>query len=243
MKKRRKHDAGFKARVALEAVKGERTVSELAAEYGVHPTMIHQWKTALLDGAAEIFERGGKKAPVGEVISEEIIARLARFRHLLVVGPTAGLTCRALDLSAEQVHERLGVTYAIDGSIARIGDRLVITFSIVDLRENRVVYADRFEGRFEDLFAQQSVMVDRIASTLFNRTEQAEMDRLSLRMTGDIGEYERYLSGLSLHRRGGISTQNAYDAVRQFDSRLPSTPNLFAPGPSRSARRACRTDR
>ena len=44
MKKRRNHDAGFKARVALEAVKGERTVSELAAEYGVHPTMIYQWK-------------------------------------------------------------------------------------------------------------------------------------------------------------------------------------------------------
>jgi transposase-like protein len=64
MKKRRNHDAGFKARVALEAVKGERTVSELAAEYGVHPTMIHQWKRALLDGAADIFERGGKTAPV-----------------------------------------------------------------------------------------------------------------------------------------------------------------------------------
>jgi transposase len=39
MRKRRNHDAGFKARLALEALKGERTVSELAAEYGVHPTM------------------------------------------------------------------------------------------------------------------------------------------------------------------------------------------------------------
>ena len=48
MSRRRNHDAAFKARVALEAVKGERTVSELAAEYGVHPTMIHQWKKALL---------------------------------------------------------------------------------------------------------------------------------------------------------------------------------------------------
>jgi transposase len=46
MTKRRNHDAGFRARVALEAVKGERTVSELAAEYGVHPTMIHQWNKA-----------------------------------------------------------------------------------------------------------------------------------------------------------------------------------------------------
>jgi transposase len=64
MKKRRNDDAGFKARVALEAVKGERMVSELAAEYGVHSTMIHQWKRALLDGEADIFERGGKTAPV-----------------------------------------------------------------------------------------------------------------------------------------------------------------------------------
>jgi len=67
MSKRRNHDAGFKAGVALEAVKGERTVSELAAEYGVHPTMIHTWKKALLEGAADIFERGGrKKAEVDE---------------------------------------------------------------------------------------------------------------------------------------------------------------------------------
>ena len=42
MKKRRNHDASFKARVALEAVKGERTVSELAADYEVHPTRIHR---------------------------------------------------------------------------------------------------------------------------------------------------------------------------------------------------------
>jgi transposase-like protein len=64
MKKRRNHDAGFKARVELEVLKGERKVSELAAAYEVHPTMIHQWKKALLDGAADIIGRSGKTAPV-----------------------------------------------------------------------------------------------------------------------------------------------------------------------------------
>jgi transposase len=77
MSKRRNHDASFKARVALEAVKGERTVSELAAEYGVHPTMIHQWKKALLAGAPDIFERGStKKAEVDEAQVKELHAKI-----------------------------------------------------------------------------------------------------------------------------------------------------------------------
>ena len=64
MSKRKQYKPEFKAKVALEALKGEQTVSELASRFGVHPTMIHQWKRALLEGASELFERGGvKKEP------------------------------------------------------------------------------------------------------------------------------------------------------------------------------------
>lgn len=84
MSKRRNHDAAFKARVALEAVKGERTVSELAAEYGVHPTMIHQWKRSLLEGAAGIFERGGKAAVAAEVAEETVRELHAKIGELAV---------------------------------------------------------------------------------------------------------------------------------------------------------------
>ena len=64
MLKRKRHAPGFKAKVALEALKGEGTVSELASRFGMHPTMIDQWKCALLDGASCVLERGGRKAPV-----------------------------------------------------------------------------------------------------------------------------------------------------------------------------------
>ena len=47
----------------MAALKGERTVSELAGRFGVHPTMTHPWKRALLEGASGVFERGGRKAP------------------------------------------------------------------------------------------------------------------------------------------------------------------------------------
>ncbi len=46
--------------MALEALKGEQTVAELASRFAVYPTMIHSWKKALLEGASGVFERGGK---------------------------------------------------------------------------------------------------------------------------------------------------------------------------------------
>ncbi len=64
MTKRRQHKAAFNARVALEALKNEQTVWELASRFGVHPTMIQQWKKALLEGASGVFERGAASKAV-----------------------------------------------------------------------------------------------------------------------------------------------------------------------------------
>ena len=58
MSKRKQYNPDYKAKVALEALKGERTGVGLSIRFGVHPTMIHQWKKALLEGASDIFRRG-----------------------------------------------------------------------------------------------------------------------------------------------------------------------------------------
>jgi len=58
-RKRNVHSAELKAKVALAAVRGLKTVSELASEHGVHPTVISQWKKRLLSEASTVFEREG----------------------------------------------------------------------------------------------------------------------------------------------------------------------------------------
>lgn len=61
--KRKIHADVFKARVAIDAIKGVRTLSALSATHGVHPTVIAQWKWQLVEGAPEVFRRGsGGKA-------------------------------------------------------------------------------------------------------------------------------------------------------------------------------------
>lgn len=76
-RKRKQYSPDFKAQVALAAVRGEETVSELAARFEMHPTMIHGWKRELLERAGEIFEKGSKKE---EAASEAEVAEL--YRHI-----------------------------------------------------------------------------------------------------------------------------------------------------------------
>lgn len=59
---RKSYTASFKARLALEAIRGERTANELAAAHGVHPTLVSNWKKALLEGAEGLFAEPGRPA-------------------------------------------------------------------------------------------------------------------------------------------------------------------------------------
>ncbi len=70
---RKKHSASFKAKVALEALKGEETVAQIAARYEVHPNMVTKWKKDLQDKAASIF---GKDQNRKKKEDENLVARL-----------------------------------------------------------------------------------------------------------------------------------------------------------------------
>jgi transposase len=78
--KRKSHSAAFKAQVALAAVKGDRTINELASHYGVHPTLIHAWKKQLLAGAEAVFASGVKGAGPPEDKMAELYEQLGRLQ-------------------------------------------------------------------------------------------------------------------------------------------------------------------
>jgi transposase len=79
-KKRTQYKPEFKAKVALAALRNEETVAQLSGRFGIHPTMINNWKRALLDGAADIFDKGQKSRKQNEAQIENLYRHIGQLK-------------------------------------------------------------------------------------------------------------------------------------------------------------------
>ncbi|TWT38959.1 Transposase [Blastopirellula retiformator] len=80
-RKRRRFDAAFKAKVALEAVRGLKTINEIALQFKVHPNQVTLWKKQLLNGAEQAFEGGSAKpAKSDEPDPAELYEQIGRLK-------------------------------------------------------------------------------------------------------------------------------------------------------------------
>ena len=82
MSKRRTHSPEFKAKVAMEAISGRRTIQEIASEHSIHPIQVSQWKRQLLENASELFGRGKKTKDkeAGEAKEAELFQQIGKLQ-------------------------------------------------------------------------------------------------------------------------------------------------------------------
>ena len=76
--KRRNHSAAFKAKVALDAIKGDKTMRELSSFYTLNPVQIQKWKKQLLDGSADVFGASRKKEKNNEMEVKDLHAKIGQ---------------------------------------------------------------------------------------------------------------------------------------------------------------------
>jgi transposase-like protein len=79
-RKRRVFSPSFKAKVALAAIRGDKTTAELASKFAVHTSQVTAWKKQLLDQAADLFQDGRRKSQDSVIQEEELYSQIGRLK-------------------------------------------------------------------------------------------------------------------------------------------------------------------
>ena len=104
-------------------------------------------------------------------ITEDIITELSRFRSLFVIARPTAFSYKGRAISASEVARDLGVTYVVDGSVQRSGDRIRLNVRLVDASSESQTWAECYDREVEDVFLLQDELAATIAATVGGRVE------------------------------------------------------------------------
>jgi adenylate cyclase len=128
---------------------------------------------------------------------EEIITALSHIRWLLVIARNSSFTYKGRAVDVKEVGRELGVRYVLEGSVRKAGQRVRITGQLINAVTGAHLWADRFDGSLEDVFALQDQVAVGVAGVIEPTLQAAEIRRSIERPTSDITAYDLYLRALS----------------------------------------------
>jgi serine/threonine-protein kinase len=147
-------------------------------------------------------------------MAEEIITALARVDGVRVAPRTSTFHARASSADLGQIASSLGVRHILEGSVRTAGQRLRVTAQVVDVRDGRAVWSDRFDGELADVFDIQDTIANRIVEALRARlVGVSPTTPVRRQYTPKLEAYQLYLQGM--HHR--YTTYNLLEAFRAFE--------------------------
>jgi len=144
---------------------------------------------------------------------EEIITALSRIRWLFVIARNSSFTYKGQAVDVKQVGRELGVRYVLEGSVRKAGGRVRITTQLIDAETGAHLWADRFDGRLEDVFELQDQVAISAAGVVEPTLQAAEIRRSAQRPTKDLTAYDLYLRALPYwdsHEKDGLAQAAEY---------------------------------
>ena len=147
--------------------------------------------------------------------TEDLTTELARLPGLFVVSRNAAFTYKDKETNPTEIAAALGVRYLLEGSIRRVGDDMRINAQLIDGSTSGHLWAERFDGRWSDVFALQDKVVSSIAEALKLRlVGGAPAERAG--GTDNPAAYDAYLKGMDIYNRTNTPEEFA-EAVKHFE--------------------------
>jgi adenylate cyclase len=124
---------------------------------------------------------------------EEITTAIARLPWLFVIARNSAFTYKGKPVDVKQVAQELGVRYVLEGSVRKAGNRVRITGQLIDTATGAHIWADRFDGALDDIFALQDQVASNVAGAIEPKLRQSEIERASHKATANLTAYDLYL--------------------------------------------------
>lgn len=134
-------------------------------------------------------------------ISEDLITDLSGVSGLLVTSRTTTFAFKGTSLKHGEIAEELGVQYLLEGSVRKVGNDVRINAQLIDTNTGHHLWADRYDGKYEDVLRLQDRISARIVASLKVALTQTDRDRLAKRETDNIHAYDAVLRASDLMRR------------------------------------------
>ena len=165
---------------------------------------------------------------LAEGLTEELIVELGRFRRLCVASRSASFAMATSNPDPVLIGEALRVRYVLDGQVRKIGKTIRIGLTLSETEAGSVVWSDKITRPFENLLDIIDETVSKIAATVVGRMEDASIVAARRRPPGNIEAFECLLRGIDHHRLGGVSDENAREALKWFSKAIEADPNYAA---------------
>lgn len=139
-------------------------------------------------------------------VADDIITGLSRFRSLFVIARNSSFAYKGQSPDIRQVANDLGVRYVIEGSVRKAGDRVRISAQLIDGSARQTMWAERMDGKLEDVFDLQDEITGRIASAIEPEIYAAEGELADRKSPGNLGAWDLFLQAKS---RSHIGTRES----------------------------------
>jgi TolB-like protein/class 3 adenylate cyclase len=133
-------------------------------------------------------------------ITEDLITDLSKISGLFVIARNSVFTYKSKPVQIRQVAEELGVRYVLEGSVRRAGDQVRINAQLIDATTGGHLWAERYDGKMENVFALQDRITQKIVLALKLKLTAGEEKQIARKETDSTEAYEAFLKGFAHYR-------------------------------------------
>src|SRR5262249_3675693 len=169
---------------------------------------------------------GEENAYFAQGFHDELLRQMGMISDLRVISRTSVMQYKEGARNSREIAEALGVSSIVEGSVQRAGNRVCVEARLIDARNDRQIWGDRYDREVTDVFAIQTAVAEEIARKLQARISPAQKAQIERKPTRSPEAYDLYLRAGEYRRRPGVQPDNLEIAERFYRQAIHADPSF-----------------